>query len=1071
MTVTQARDAFRYTGMSWLSEPSSRRQTRPIGRDSMTDPKTLLGYIDGLIHGVRGQSVLQIRSRSPGRLRVHLRALHRQPRLCRALREGLQVEAGINTVQANPRTGNVLIQFDPDRPADEILALLHKTARGILPRPAVDIPTSATRTSDWDSSPPSLTEVIHEARHDAPTPAWHAQELRTVFRRLGSRPGGLSIGEAEERRRRYGPNRLPQPRGRSELAMISGQVFTLPVALLGVSAAVSIATGGVVDAAVIAGVVVTNTAIGFFTERQAERTIASLGSFAPRNGTVIRARRAREIPVEDIVPGDVVHLRPGSHVSADLRLIKARHLSIDESALTGESVPVSKHARVLGRVDVPLAERHNMAYMGTLVTGGDARAVVVGTGLDTELGRIQSLVSEAHAPETPMQRQLDGLGTQLALLSGAVCVGVFAVGLLRGQGLIPMLKSAVSLAVAAVPEGLPAVATTTLALGINNMRRHRVAVRHLDAVESLGSVQVLCLDKTGTLTENRMTVVSAYSAGERLRVQGRHFEREGEIVGVAQSEDLRRLLETIVLCSETELKDDGHEQILDGSPTEKALVELALGAGIDVRALRERHPRVLLRHRAEGRPYMVSIHDNGGTRLLAMKGSPAEVLARCNRQQLTHGIAPLDEADRQRILRENEHMAGDAMRVLGAAYAEIPARGEPPGDGLIWVGLTGMIDPLRPGMTDLIRRYHEAGVETIMITGDQGATAAAIGRELGLSNGRPLNILEATRLEGVDPQLLAGLVKNTHVFARVSPAHKLQIVQALQAGGRVVAMTGDGINDGPALKAADVGVAMGRSGTDVARAVADVVLEDDNLHTMGVAIAQGRSIYDNIRKTVHFLLSTNFTEIEVMLAGLALGQGAPLNPMQLLWINLISDIFPGLALSLEAPEPDVLKRPPRDPAEPIIRAADLRRMGIESGVITASTLASYAYALKRYGPGPRASTQAFNTLTVAQLLHAIVCRSRHHGLFNPGARPANPRLQLALGASLAAQLAAGLVPGVRRLLGTTPMGPTDLVVAGAGAVLPLLINEAAKLRRAREPGHADGRATEPVSPSAEGTSP
>ena len=373
-----------------------------------------------------------------------------------------------------------------------------------------------------------------------------------------------------------------------------------------------------------------------------------------------------------------------------------------------------------------------------------------------------------------------------------------------------------------------------------------------------------------------------------------------------------------------------------------------------------------------------------------------------------------------------------------------------------------MADPLRPGMADLMRQYHAAGIETVMITGDQGATAYAIGRELGLGDGQPIKILDSGTIDKVDPQLLSGLVRNTHVFARVSPAHKLSIVQALQRGGRVVAMTGDGINDGPALKASNIGVAMGGSGTDVARSVADVVLEDDNLHTMVVAIREGRTIYDNIRKTIHYLLATNFTEIEVMLGGIALGLGQPLNPMQLLWINLISDIFPGLALAVEPPEPDVMARPPRDPLEPIIPRHALGRMARESAVITAGTLAAYAYGLLRYGAGARASTQAFTTLTTAQLLHALACRSERHGLFGHAPRPRNPRLELAIGASLLAQAAAGLLPPLRRLLGTTPLGPLDLGVALVGAVGPLLVNEALKELRT---DHRTSRAGDPRPPS------
>jgi Ca2+-transporting ATPase len=656
-----------------------------------------------------------------------------------------------------------------------------------------------------------------------------------------------------------------------------------------------------------------------------------------------------------------------------------------------------------------------------------------------------------------MQRQLGSMGGQLAILSGLVCAGVFAVGILRGQGWVQMLKSAVSLAVAAVPEGLPAVATTTLALGIQRMRRRQVAVRKLEAVETLGSVQVICLDKTGTLTLNRMSVMELYCGRNVLRMDGGRLAGDQGPVRAGDSAELRRLLEVVALCSEAQL---GEGEELDGSPTENALVEAAIAGGIDVRELRRRYPREQIRYRAEDRPFMSTLHTAGEDLcLMAVKGSPGEVLERCE-AFLDRGEArPLDDRFRQDIQRANERMAGEALRVLGVAFAEVGrVERERRTAGLTWLGLIGMADPLRPGMRELVADYHAAGIETVMITGDQSATAYAIGKQLGLSNGRELRILDSSSLEKLDPDLLAGLVRRVHVFSRVSPAHKLRIVQALQRSGRVVAMTGDGINDGPALKAAEIGIAMGLSGTDVARSVSDVVLEDDNLHTMHEAVRQGRTIYANIRKTIHFLLSTNFTEIEVMLAGVAFGFGQALSPMQLLWINLISDIFPGLALSLEPPEPDAMERGPRDVNAPVIGRGDLGRMAGESALITAGAVASYLYGLGRYGRGPRAGTLVFNTLTVGQLLHALSCRSAQETLFSARRRPPNPYLNWALGGSLAAQGVISSVPALRRLLGTSPLGLADLGVVAAGALGPLLVNEGLKewgLRRERADREAD----------------
>jgi Ca2+-transporting ATPase len=595
------------------------------------------------------------------------------------------------------------------------------------------------------------------------------------------------------------------------------------------------------------------------------------------------------------------------------------------------------------------------------------------------------------------------------------------------------------------------VVTVALALGARQMVRRHALIRKLPAVETLGSVTYICSDKTGTLTLNRMAVVSAVSGTERLTVgNGRFHTAAGGAVNPFASDALLKLLHVAVLCNETEINGAPGAVVLHGSPTENALVQLALDSGVDVATLRARHPRQRIDYRAENRLYMSTVHDAGTQRLVAIKGSPPEVLALCGHHVCDNRRAPLTDELRQQILDENTHMAAASLRVLAFAYALADDAQVAPGS-LVFLGLTGMADPVRAGVPALIAEFHRAGIETVMITGDQSPTAFAIGRALRLSGNDHLDVLESTHLEEMAPDMLAALAQRTHVFARVSPVHKLKIVEALQRAGKVVAMTGDGINDGPALKAADIGIAMGHTGTDVARTVADVVLEEDNLETLIVAVSQGRTIYNNIRKSVRFLLATNLSEITVMFGAIGLGLGQPLNPMQLLWINLVTDIFPGLALALEPPEPDVLTQPPRDPKEPIVKPGDFKRLAFEAGTLSAGTLAAYGYGVARYGLGPQAGTLAFMTLTTAQLLHAISARSEHLGLFSRESLPPNPYLKAAVGGSLALQLAT-LAPGLRGLLGLGPIGVVDAAVIAAGAVAPYLINEASKPRGARAAG-------------------
>jgi Ca2+-transporting ATPase len=598
-----------------------------------------------------------------------------------------------------------------------------------------------------------------------------------------------------------------------------------------------------------------------------------------------------------------------------------------------------------------------------------------------------------------------------------------------------------------VPEGLPAAATINLALGITRMKNHRALIRNLQAVETLGAVQTICLDKTGTITQNRMAVSRIFTEERLFEVNYRHITEKDQIIDPLSVPNLKQMLTVGALCNETKINGSTNGQTdLEGSSTEIALIRLAIDAGLDLGALRKEYPIIRANYRSENRLYMTTLHAAAnGRRFLAVKGSPPEVLALCRGQFRQGEIVPLSEAEKLSIVIQNEALSSAALRVLGFAFADIDhgKDGDPKGS-LVWLGLIGMSDPVREGVKSLIQEFHRAGIETIMITGDQSTTAYAIARKIELAGVDTLDILDSTELQAMEPEALEALAKRVKVYSRVSPADKLKIVKALQAAGRTVAMTGDGINDGPALKAADIGIAMGRSGTDVARETADIILEEDNLDTLLTAVADGRATYRNIRKSVHFFLATNMSEIMVMSAALVSGFGFPLNVMQLLWINIISDIFPGIALSMEAPDPHVMNQPPREPDAPLFSARDYGRMTGESAIISTTTLSAYLYGISRYGIGPRAASLAFQSLTIGQLLHAFSCRSESRQLFGGQKLPRNRYLDLAIGGSLALQLLTMVLPPLRAFLGLAVMNPFDVAVAGGSALLSRALNDKIK---------------------------
>ena len=974
-------------------------------------------------------SIAQVKHRLPGRVRFKVIGIGDRQAADR-IRQCLNDTPGMRCDQINPKTGSLLITHTCS--FDEVVDRVN------------DYAAVYSHGRSLDKGQAGAAARTQRANDDAAAAiAWAELDVAAVEDRLATSAGrGLSEPEAIDRLARDGPNALPEAKRPHPVSFLVDQLVTPPIAMLGAAAAISILTGGLADAVGIAVAISLNSIIGAATEWQSDKTIRGLARPASDRCRVMRSETERTVRINDVVTGDVLVLRPGDMVSADARLVATQHMSVDESALTGESMPVHKEASMLCAADTPIAEQLNMVFRGTAVTGGNGAAIVTATARDTEIGRIQTSSEQAEAPETPMERQLGELGVQLSWLSVAACVAVFAVGLLRGGRLIDMTKAAVSLGVAAVPEGLPAMATTTLALGLRNMRRKGLLVSNLGAVETIGTVDAVCLDKTGTLTRNRIEPAAAYVASRRYSMA------HGEIG--ADSHDLRNLLELIVLNNESEIRTEVPKIEFEGTPTENALLEMAIQGGVNVRRVRRRYPRLEIEHRSEHKPYVTTVHQSGTRgRLMTVKGNPLAVLERCTRVRGGGRIRVLDDQTRAEILAENEDWTSEeSFRVLGVAYDRYGQDESPRPNELIWLGLVGLQDPLRHGMKDLIADLHTAGIKTVMITGDQMSTAAAVGRQLSLSGDETLRVLDSRDLSKLDSDVLEALVQQTHIYARVSPANKLEIVQALQRGNKVIAMTGDGINDGPALKAADVGIAMGQADNDVARSVADIVVDEDRLQSVIAALGQGRSIYANVRAAIHYLVATNLSEIELMLAASALGLGMPLTPMQLLWINLATDALPAIALGLEPPKANVLRDPPRDRSEPIIRKDRLGDMFRESTVMTASALLSLALGRMRGGGAAVAGTMAFNTLLVAQLLHAFTCRpGGARGDIRAMVR-GNRTLASAVIASLAIQGVGLGLPVARRFLGAAALRFPDLLISLASAAGAFALNEYLKDRPA-----------------------
>lgn len=957
------------------------------------------------------KNLWNIRHRSRGRLRIWVAALYRRPSYKSRLERSLSRFPGVRYVEASPLTSTVLVLFREGESIDPILAALSQLGEPFSEKRST---ASGNDVSEWATR--TAEQVLAE------------QGL--------SRTEGLNRSQVKVSLEAHGPNLVPEGRTPSDWRLLAEQLNTLPTGLLTVSAALSLVTGGVADAAIILGVIGVNTFLGFANERQAKRTIRSLSATGPSEAEVIRDGRAQTLKAEAIVPGDLLVLRPGAQVAADARLVDCDEITVDESMLTGESAPVRKTAAGLSGKAALTPYRKNMVYRGTTMVGGAGIAVAAATGGATEMGLIHTMANEAEAPQTPMQRQLDKLGRQLALGIGGVCGAMFVLGIYRRYGWLSMFKSSVSLAVAAIPEGLPTVATTTFAMASAKLRKRNLLTRRMEAVETLGAVQILCLDKTGTLTLNRMNVSSIVVAGWRLRPEKGGFrDAGGRKWDPGDVPELLRLLIVANLCNETKVEREQDYFCLSGSPTEEALVQLAIDCGIEVNRIREAYPHLKTIHRTEKRRFMATVHGPArGARLIAVKGRPAEVLQRCRQQERDGQPVPLLEEDKAAVIAENDRMAAQGLRVLGFAY-RIVHQGQAEPEDLVWLGLVGMEDPPRQGAKEALEQFQRAGVHLLMLTGDQAPTARSVAKALGLNGSRRLALLEGDQIDSMDPKALAEACRKVQIISSVTPRQKLKIVQALQKSGNVVAMSGDGINDGPALRAADVGIAMGANGTDVAREVGDLVLRDDNLATLITAFKEGRATHDNIKKSVRYVLATNLSEVAVVAGSIAAGIGQPVGAMQLLWLNLVTDIFPAMALCAEAPEAGILTRPPRRADAPLLEKNDFAEIGSEAFRISLGALGCYVYALSRHGPGARASTATFAHLTCAQLLHANQYRTRPQAGSSGASAARNPFLDGAIGLGFALHGLSLFYPPVRALLGNARLSLADILLCEGSAWL------------------------------------
>lgn len=886
--------------------------------------------------------------------------------------------------------------------------------------------------------------------------AWHELPVDEVLRRMQASLEGLSEEEAQVRLSRHGPNALELAKPVSAWRILLDQLKSIVVLLLFAASAIAVAIGDLLEAAAVLAVLVINTVIGFWTEWRARLAMDALRRLQIQEALVLRSGQEVALDARELVPGDVIFLESGVAVPADARVLAETELNVNEAPLTGESLPVSKSSEPATEEngeDVPLAERTSMVYKGTLVAAGSGRAVVTATGAATEIGHLSKLVEDTEAGETPLERRLDALGRRLVWLTLGVAVVVTGLGLLRGEELWLMVETGIALAIAAVPEGLPVVATIALAFGVRRMAKRRALVRRLPAVETLGSATLVCTDKTGTLTAGEMTVTAFSVADALVEVSGAGYEPTGQFRRDGAAEDpadvpgLDLALRIGTLANRANVRRGEEGWLAVGDPTEAALMVAAAKAGFDQARLREEYPELGEVPFSSERQMMATFHRTPDGRTVAyVKGAPRRIVEASSQRVAADGVVDIDHDDRERLLAGNHELAGRGLRVLALAYREL-APGESLGPGLLnaltFVGLAGIQDPPADGVRETIERFHTAGVRTVMITGDQAVTAEAVARDLGLLRDSG-EMIRGRELARMSPGELAERAKRVAAFSRVTPEDKLRIVEAFQQRGEIVGMLGDGVNDAAALKRADIGVAMGVRGTDVAKETADVVLQDDRFETIGAAVEDGRVIFDNIRKFIYYLFSCNLSEVMTLLvAGLA-GLPLPLLPLQILWLNLITDVFPALALAMEPPEPDVMQRPPRDPQAAILSKEFMLAVSTYSILITGATLGVFIWALRVWETEVgHAVTLAFMTLALAQLFHVFNARSMGPVLLSRRMF-SNLWVWGALALTVGLQLSAVHNPILSRVLRTHVLGAADWLLVLGASLLPLLIGQMLK---------------------------
>ena len=941
--------------------------------------------------------------------------------------------------------------------------------------------------------------------------SWHALEASEILRRLATPADkGLTSAEAQKRLQQFGPNALTEAPGTTFWQMLLEQFNNFVVLMLIAAALISALLGEYVEAAAIMAIVVLNATLGVVQERRAEQALAALRKLAAPDAHVIRDGTRQVIPSTGLVHGDLVLLEAGNYIPADVRLLEAVNLRVEEAALTGESVPVQKDANILLESDIPLGDRKNTAFMGTLVNYGRGRGIVTATGMHTQIGLIAEMLQSVQQEPTPLQRRLDQLGKTLGWAALFICALVFLIGWLRGYHPLEMFLIAVGLAIAAVPEGLPAVVTISLALGMREMIKRHALVRRLSSVETLGSATVICSDKTGTLTQNEMTVTRIWVDGQVIEISGSGYNPQGEFLARGKPVnplDYPAALTALLVAS---LNNDADLEVsgisngrqtyrMVGDPTEGAMIVAAAKAGAQAHDLNLAYPRVQEIPFDSIRKRMLTVHALRDPRsedispfyedkhmpegfVITLKGAPDMILDLCSHYQRMDDYAiPLTEEQRLRILAANDRMSQDALRVLAVAYRVTQAFPdledlESLEEGFVFAGLIGMIDPPRPEVPPALAKARQAGIRTIMITGDYPETARAIAESIGLLQSGH-QVLTGSDLNQMSDATLQREVAFTDVFARVSPEHKLRIVEALRSRDQIVAMTGDGVNDAPSIKRADIGVAMGITGTDVAKESADMVLTDDNYVSIVSAVEQGRIIYSNIRKFVFFLLSSNVAEIMIIFLATLAGLPTPLTVIQLLWLNLLTDGAPALALAMEKGDPDEMHRPPRPPQEPIINRSMRLGILIQTIAQTGATLLAFGLGLiwhlaagDMLPPGANplafllrydwrgvdvqtAETMAFVTLSLCELFRAYTVRSERASLFKLGVT-SNKFMQYAVGLSLFLLLLVVNVPFLQPIFNTHFLSRREWLVVVGLAFIPAVSEEITKFYlRWRERSH------------------